>query len=452
MRAIALAAGLLAGAATLSTSLPAQPPGQPDPERPDVRRYERRLERRLERRDDDRRDDRQDDGDVIIRRGGPAIRFGEPGDLGVFRFEGQAERRSVVGIAPGRADTLGLRVDDVAADGPAAQAGIAAGDRLVAVNGTSLRLDRADVGDPLLAVVPARRLTRAVGRLAPGSEVELRFVRDGRERAVRIRTVAPAQVAELAPARGSGRDSIVRFRRTVPGRAVPGDARVEFFGPGGRRPIDDAAFEDLRRRARAVADSARVRIDERPVLGLTLGGTGGARDTLGLFVSTVVAGGPAERAGLVEGDRIAQVNSVDLRVPREERDAPEASAARRARFTREIERARPGDRLTLRVWGDGRWRTVTATVAKSGDVYRGASAVRMFGPRGEGGFGPGFGPEFGPAFGEGGLAPRAFEFRVAPPGAVGPGVPEIRELRRLRAPRAPLPPARPLRVERMVRM
>jgi membrane-associated protease RseP (regulator of RpoE activity) len=301
---------------------------------------------------------------------------GSTSSTGPLEFvRGDDEQRSAVGLWLGRADADGLRVERVTADGPAARAGVAAGDRLTAVNGTSLRVDRGEADDPILSAVPARRLERAVGRLAPGSEVELRVARDGRERAVRVRTVAPTALAD----RG-GEPAVVREYRTLPGRAAPfafGPDVAPFRAAPARPPLDDAAVADLRRRARGLADSARTRAAARPVLGLTLETSRGGRDTLGLFVSAVAAGGPAERAGVVEGDRIAGVNGVDLRVPRDERDDAGAADARRARFTRELARLRPGDRVTLRVYGDGRWRTVTATAARAADVYR---AAAPFGP------------------------------------------------------------------------
>ena len=40
--------------------------------------------------------------------------------------------------------------------------------------------------------------------------------------------------------------------------------------------------------------------------------TAGERDTLGLFVSAVTPGGPAEKAGIEEGHRIAAINGVSL--------------------------------------------------------------------------------------------------------------------------------------------
>lgn len=370
MRALPLAALLLASAAAL--------PAQTRAPREDARREDARRER--PRPDSAPVDAARRDTVVreyIIRRFGPGGDDGGAGSIAIVRGASRGrwtdERRSALGIWLGRADADGLRVERVHADGPAARAGVAAGDRLVAINGTSLRVDRAESDDPILSAVPARRLERAVGRLAPGSEVELRVARDGRERAVRVRTVAPSAVAEREP--------VFREYREV----RPGPDMTERLGPGAapfRAPFSDSAFADLRRRARGLADSARTRAAARPVLGVTLEPSRSSRDTLGLFVRAVAAGGPAERAGVVEGDRIATVNAVDLRVPRDERDDPRAADARHARFTRELARLRPGDRVTLRIYGDGRWRTVTATTARSADVYRAQDFP----------FGPGFLP------------------------------------------------------------
>ncbi len=301
----------------------------------------------------------------------------------VTRGPGAPQRaRSALGLWLGAADSLGVRLDRVAADGPAAKAGIAAGERIVAVNGTSLRVDRADTDDPFLTSVPVHRLERAVGRLAPGTEVELRVVGpNGKERSVRVRTVAPTTLADAGPG------SNIEIRRfTGPGAFGPG------FGPGGAPGADESARVEIRRRMTGFADSARARAAQRPALGMTLAPSTSPRDTLGLFVASVVTGGPAERAGVVEGDRVAAINSVDLRTPREERDDPQAAEARRSRFVRELERARVGDHVTLRVWGDGRWRTVTATVARSADVYAAGGDGRTF--RFE--FGPGMGADVAP--------------------------------------------------------
>lgn len=346
----------------------------------------------------------------------------------IFRARRAAEApKSALGLWLGESDTTGVAIERVTPESPAARAGMLAGERVVAINGTSVRVDRADADDPLLAAVPARRLERTVARLAPGTEVELRVVgRDGRERKVRARTVAPSALADRGGPGGGPMN--VEIRRFGPGGG-PGESLFR-AGPG----TTDSAWMELRRRATAMNDSARARVAQRPALGMTLAPSTSPRDTLGLFVSGVVSGGPAERAGVVEGDRVAAINSVDLRTPRDERDDLRAVEARQSRFTRELERLHAGDRVSLRVWGDGRWRTLSATVARTSDVYpavgRGADVVRFapgaFGPRS---FGPG---EFGPdGFQVGPLPPL-------PPGRLGGEM--LRSLPLMRFPAVPRAP------------
>ena len=53
---------------------------------------------------------------------------------------------------------------------------------------------------------------------------------------------------------------------------------------------------------------------KRAALGLQLSPTGSMRDTIGVFVARVTPKGPAENAGIVEGDRIVSINGIDLRV------------------------------------------------------------------------------------------------------------------------------------------
>ena len=53
-------------------------------------------------------------------------------------------------------------------------------------------------------------------------------------------------------------------------------------------------------------------LQKRPAIGVQLGATGSVRDSIGVFVSRVTPNGPAEKAGIVEGDRIVSINGVDL--------------------------------------------------------------------------------------------------------------------------------------------
>ena len=51
---------------------------------------------------------------------------------------------------------------------------------------------------------------------------------------------------------------------------------------------------------------------DRAFLGVSTG-MSGVRDTLGLLITAITAGGPAEKAGLEEGNRIAAINRTSLR-------------------------------------------------------------------------------------------------------------------------------------------
>src|SRR3954468_17625755 len=50
----------------------------------------------------------------------------------------------------------------------------------------------------------------------------------------------------------------------------------------------------------------------RAALGVVTSSTGTPRDTLGLMITSISRGGPAEKAGLEEGNRIAAINGVSL--------------------------------------------------------------------------------------------------------------------------------------------
>lgn len=125
-------------------------------------------------------------------------------------------------------------------------------------------------------------------------------------------------------------------------------------------------------------DSAMMK---RPILGLELRPTGSKRDTLGVFVESVIPKGPAENAGIVEGDRIAAINGVDLRVAGDDVDDPYTNGLAAHRLNREVQKLTPGSRATLRVYSGGRFREVGVTVGKAGDFpHEGGFRIRLGGP------------------------------------------------------------------------
>lgn len=235
--------------------------------------------------------------------------------------------RAVLGITTdvgnGLADTAGVLVDDVLDGGPAARAGIQEGARLTAIDGVDLRISPADAEDPTLAGLGSRRLTRELGKRNPGDEVELRVASGNQSRAVRVR---------LADA-----DSL--------------------------RPRAAAA---PRMRLR----EAREPLASRASLGVSVGSTGSRRDTLGIFVMGVDEEGPAARAGIIEGHRIAAINGVDLRVNRADVEDPMVGSARVQQLTRTLRDVKPGDEVELRVWQDGRYRTVRVRTVPADSLRR----------------------------------------------------------------------------------
>jgi hypothetical protein len=164
-----------------------------------------------------------------------------------------------------------------------------------------------------------RRLTRELGKVKPGDEVELRVYREGRTQAIRVKT--------------ADSDSLFRSR---------GD----------------------------VVRLTRSDREDRPALGFNIGSTGSRRDTLGVLVFSVADSTPAASAGIEEGNRIAAINGVNLRVSREDAGDPYLASAKAQRLRREISQLKPGNEVTLRVYANGQFRDVRMKVARAGDLPR----------------------------------------------------------------------------------
>lgn len=94
-------------------------------------------------------------------------------------------------------------------------------------------------------------------------------------------------------------------------------------------------------------------------LGMTVSVSGGDRDTLGLLISGVVPEGLADRAGIADGNRLAAINGVNLRLNPDAVGDQSAEDAILRNLARELRNAQTGDDLSLRVYSAGRFRNLT---------------------------------------------------------------------------------------------
>ncbi|MDQ8154312.1 MAG: PDZ domain-containing protein [Gemmatimonadota bacterium] len=231
--------------------------------------------------------------------------------------------RAMLGISTSsgsKRDTLGVLVSSITEGGPAEKAGLAEGDRIQSINGVSLRVSRDDAGDDEMGGIMQRRLTRELGKAKAGDEVTLQVWHDGASKSYKIKTVAA--------------DELVR-------------------------PTE-----------------ARVKREERAVIGIGFGLTGSKRDTAGVFVNSVTEDGPAEKAGIVEGDRIAAINGVSLKLSKDDLEDSWVANSRLNRMSREVAKSKAGDVVELTVVSAGRARAVKVTLVKASSLK--ASEERTF--------------------------------------------------------------------------
>lgn len=130
----------------------------------------------------------------------------------------------------------------------------------------------------------------------------------------------------------------------------------------------------------------------RATLGVTLNQTGSRRDTLGIFISAVAENGPAERAGIYEGDRIALINGVDVRTSVTDAGDSYLAGVAHRRLTLEMRKLTAGQRVNLRVWSAGRYKDVQVTTARYAEVYPNRGRAISIGEGGAWVPGPGVAP------------------------------------------------------------
>jgi C-terminal processing protease CtpA/Prc len=245
---------------------------------------------------------------------------------GPYRMSLIGQPQAVIGITTSGAassrDTLGVLVNSVRTGSPAEKAGIEEGNRIASVNGVSLKLAPADVGDDDMAGVMTRRLTREIDKLKPGDEVDLHVYADGQSKSVKVKTVS-----------------------------------------------SDSLYESMARRT----------WEDRATLGLQLASTGSRRDTIGVFVIGVDESGPAAKAGIEEGSRIASINNVDVRARAGDEDETAFRTSNVSRFEREVSKLKAGDDATLRIYYNGQYKNVTLKAVRAADLPRRNRAMTIIG-------------------------------------------------------------------------
>ena len=108
--------------------------------------------------------------------------------------------------------------------------------------------------------------------------------------------------------------------------------------------------------------------------------TGSARDSLGVFVMSVDDNGPAAKAGIEEGARIASINGVDVRGhARGDDDDYVLRTSNVNRLEREVSRLKPGDDVELRVYFNGQSRNVKVKAGRMSDLPRHGRTITIMG-------------------------------------------------------------------------
>lgn len=256
---------------------------------------------------------------------------------GTFAFSREDSDRPMLGVitSSGNArDTLGLLITGVTRGSAAEKVGLEEGNRLVSIDGVNLKVAREDAGDPDMATAMSNRLRREIAKHKAGDDVTLEVYADG------------------------------KLKRITAKLGTSGD----------------------------IEKVSRSDDDEHGVLGVSLSASGSKRDTAGIFISAIANGSPADKAGIVEGDRIASINGVDLRVPRADAGEVEVAGARIERLQRALRTVKAGQAVDLVIVSGGKSRMAKVTTAKASELKEwGGANIRI-------GDGMSWAPEMGRAF------------------------------------------------------
>ncbi len=152
-------------------------------------------------------------------------------------------------------DTVGLMIVGVTSGGAADKAGLAEGDRLVAIDGVDLRVASADAGSSDGVQARVSRLRRALDAARDSQPVKLDVVTDGRRRTV---SVMPTRERSWSISTDDFRGMADDIRRSV-------RTHVDFDDDGNEAARDRAETqrEMVRERAEAIREGAQERAQER---------------------------------------------------------------------------------------------------------------------------------------------------------------------------------------------
>lgn len=118
-------------------------------------------------------------------------------------------------------------------------------------------------------------------------------------------------------------------------------------------------------------DAARVAI------GVTTTSSVTSRDTLGVLVTSVRSGSPADKAGIGEGDRITSINGVSLKLAAADIEEYEMAGAMSRRLARELNKLHVGDEVELRLYSNGQNKTLRVKTVAPDDVYESPARRRQ---------------------------------------------------------------------------